>query len=327
MTERRVAAGIYRTPSGWRFYVRVAGQLYARRLPATTPLQEVKDARAALRLELRGTPAARGSLAADVAKYLTIVAAMPTWRERRRHLEWWVRWLGPQRRRATITPGEIQAGLGALVVDGYAPQTVAHFRTALRHLWHVLDGRHATNPVRATVAPRPPAPGDRALTPAIVTAILGEFRRTSKTYARLAVMATTGLPQKQLMALTPTHVDLAARRLRRPGRAHGRRRLGAVLDLRDARPMAGRLRAGAREGSPRAAVPPVRPPALLGHDDLPAHARPGDDPASPWPRQPVDDPTVRARRRRRGRCRRCGESQSPELPRQFPPRREVLTRP
>jgi integrase len=69
-----------------------------------------------------------------------------------------------------------------------------HRRTALLHLYRVLDGKSAFNPVR-----------DVPL--ATVRKILGELRDT-KTRARLAVLAFTAMRRSELVRMKATDVDL-----------------------------------------------------------------------------------------------------------------------
>lgn len=209
-TERRVERGIFETATGWRIYVKHLGVLHAKRLPATWSLVKVRKARedfaAALRRE-HGAKQKRspGTLAEDIDRYLAAVASMPSIRTRRYDLGLWRAIFGA-RRRHTITRPEIDAVLHRWINDGTASATVRHRRSALMHLWHNLDGRDAPNPVRGSFAPADSEIEPRGLPYGLVTAILRRMR-PSKTRARLAVIAWTGLAHSQVMRLRPEDVD------------------------------------------------------------------------------------------------------------------------
>lgn len=211
--EVRVERGIYRSASGtWRVYVRVAGQLVPRRYPADWPLTKVRRARAALDIELRKeaeAPAQReradpGTFAEDAARYLKAVRSMTTYKERVFHIGLWVEAFGP-RQRDTIQPIEIDQVLEAWLADGYAGSTVRKRRTALMHLWSKLDGKGAPNPVRSSTLPDEAEAERRGLPFSMIRVIL-RLLRPSKTRARLAMMAFTGLAPRQIAGLRPGDV-------------------------------------------------------------------------------------------------------------------------
>lgn len=145
------------------------------------------------------------TFAEDVATYLAQVQTMPTYRWRSDDLDRWLAVLGRSRSRASITSSVIRAQLERWRADGYAASTVNHRRTALMHLWTVLDGKSAPNPARDvprySTDPAPPA----ALSPAAVRALLAAMPE-SQTKARLLVMAWTGWPQAQLTRLEPADI-------------------------------------------------------------------------------------------------------------------------
>lgn len=157
-------------------------------------------------LELDGQ-AAR-TLRDEIRDYLAQVQTMPTLRHRRDDLALWQKAFGPERPRKSITAGEIRAQLETWRAAGYAANTVNHRRTALMHLWSVLDGKTAPNPARDV--PRYPddsqAAPPRALS-ATAIALLLHFMRDSLTKARLCLMASTGWPQAQIMKLEPADIQ------------------------------------------------------------------------------------------------------------------------
>lgn len=203
MTARKKKRpGIRRKGNRWEVEVRVLGTLHSRTFPLDTPDQVMQ----AWRESQRVSPLPAGSFAEDVQRYLLTVQHMPTFHERKYHLQQWQTALGAHRSRSTITTTEINQVLSAWKAAGKSNTTVRHYRTALLHLYHRLDGPQAYNPVRASWRPQDPPPAARAIAPTLLRRILKAIQGP-KTKARLWVMATTGIPQTQLMALTPESVD------------------------------------------------------------------------------------------------------------------------
>jgi integrase len=208
--------------------------------------------------------AAAGTFAADARTYLAAVAAMPDIKRRRKDIALWIAEFG-ERRRHSITAAEIRAvrdrwltvgpkhvyrkatrdrpGRWEPVATPLAGSTVNHRLRALSNLWTVLDGRRAPNPVRevpeADETPAAPRAIDYATIARILAALpdraragRGEKRGTvSLTKLRLRVMAYTGLPPAQLMALTPAHVDLEGATLLVDERSKGKGVAAARLPL------------------------------------------------------------------------------------------------
>src|ERR1044071_9080044 len=98
MTGRPLPPGIERTRTGYRAYVCVTQDhdrhRRSKRFPADTPIETMTDWRrdtdAQLRSAWRGgdVPLGVGFLA-DADRYLAAVQAMPTYTERRRHIQQW----------------------------------------------------------------------------------------------------------------------------------------------------------------------------------------------------------------------------------------------
>lgn len=205
--------------------VRVRGQLHTKTFPLDTSI----DAIQAWRRSQRIAPITTGTLASDIELYATTIQHMPSKAERLKHLEWWANTLGPTRPRSTITTQDVNAALSALA-KAKAPTTVRHYRTALLHLYHRLDGHSAANPVKASWRPADPPPLPRAIPPATVRAIL-KAMQGPKTKARLWLMASTGLPHTQLMQLTPQSIDWEHNRVFIPARKKGKGAAGRWLPL------------------------------------------------------------------------------------------------
>lgn len=213
------AAGITRTPIGFRAFVRVhpgAGGLKSKRFPKTATLTEMKNWREAQRVSHRAAPKApvvKGTLAADIQRYLKLVATMPSLKDRTRDLEDWRRAFG-SKPRGNLTQQDYQQQLQEWRLHGkdghaLAASTVNHRRTALMHLYTTLDGRGASNPLKDIVAFEEPPPEPRDLGLAVVKAILKAMPR-SKTRARVKVLAWTGIRgASELGKMKPEHVNVS----------------------------------------------------------------------------------------------------------------------
>jgi len=208
------------------------------------------------RLAQRAAPSA-GSFEADVAEYLTRIAAMPTRDQVAYHLNLWLDALGRTRARSTITPAEIDAVMQGwlstpIIVppgqkNGPRPRSasglltvssVAKRRAHLRAMFYRLDGKHAPNPVRGTALPPTPAPAPKGRPYGLILQILARMAphrwrkggpQPSHSLLRAALMAYTGLPPALIKEIQPTDIDWRAGTLlvsaRRKGRGVGARLL------------------------------------------------------------------------------------------------------
>jgi integrase len=242
--RRRVGKGIYADKYGLAATVKVRGQQREKRFPRDTSIKTIKnwqgDTKAALR-KLR-PKIGRGTLAADVERYLAGRTQMPTYDERVAHLALWCTEFGP-RNRHTIETLEIDTVLSRWLDAGLRPSTVRNRRTALQALWTGLDGKAAPNPVREALMPVLAEPEARAVPYTTIHKILaampdvgqgkaGESRDDqSKTKARLAVIAYTGLPHALVKKLTPEAIDWRAKTVAVPARKKGKGAAGRILPL------------------------------------------------------------------------------------------------
>lgn len=245
--------GIYKHGAGWRAVVSCGSKApqVTRHFPADTPFSEMqdwrKDEQAKWRLA-RGRNIRRPFLA-DTKRYLDAISALPTIKERRRHLALWAEVFG-HLRRDQITPVMIRAQRDRWLREPratgqppLAPGTVNRRLRALSNLFTVLDGPKADNPVRHVEEAHEPEPLAKDLDydtihrildeiPDLGQCVKGESRSdVNLTKIRLTILAYTGLPASQLMRLTPEDVDLDAATMRLPARRKGAGQRGVLLPL------------------------------------------------------------------------------------------------
>jgi integrase len=228
--------GVRRHGLGWQAFVRVNGDFYAKSFPLDTSPREMDLWRSEKRLRVLGriapTEIEGETFAHDAKRYLDSVTTMPTFKERKRDIGLWLTKLGRTRTRQSITSVEIRT-----VLEGWRRErsavTCNHRRSALMHLWSVLDGKSAPNPVKDVPRYRddsqdaPP----RILSLPAIRALL-KAMQPSKTKCRLELMAWTGWPPAQIRRLTPEDVDTVNHRVflrpRRKGKGVGGRWLSVL---------------------------------------------------------------------------------------------------
>ena len=221
--RKRIGRCVYEDAHGIAAVAHFRQATEEKRFPHGTDRDIIKqwqdETRAALRKQLGDRPT-RGTLAGDAPYYLGIVGHMKGIVERTRHITEWVARLG-QRDRHRITPPEIRAALETWRVERHlSASSLNHRRTALQHLYSVLDGKGERNPVRSVPRYREPDALPRGLPWATIRSILREMP-PSVTRLRVALIATTGLPHATLGRLVAADVDCDARTYARPGRQKG----------------------------------------------------------------------------------------------------------
>jgi integrase len=207
-TRKRIGKGIYRDQWGLAATVKVRGQQREKRFAADASLKTIKAWQGETRVSLRKLaplPVTQGTLSADVADYLERVKAMPTYEERARHLGIWLDALGRQTFRAAVTAGDIRIILHGWRDAGLGPATCNKRRTALMHVWTVLDGKGARNPVRDVPKFRPPDPLPRGRDYGALRRAL-DLMADCKTKARLLVMFWTGMRPAEVMRAQPEDI-------------------------------------------------------------------------------------------------------------------------
>lgn len=227
---KRVATGIYRTSTGFRAFVRVShgsSGLKTKTYPPDTGLTVMKQWRESQRVKAREQKkpdAKAGTLADDIARYLSQIAAMPSLSDRTRDLEAWRAVFGDMKREditKEMIGGQLQAWrahgpkllympkvkIRRRVAAGLSASACNHRRTALLHLWTILDGKEAPNPVKAVPPFKEPAPEPRARDLALLTAAISRLRNEKqRTIAR--VLLWTGIRgNSELTPMKPEHVN------------------------------------------------------------------------------------------------------------------------
>jgi integrase len=215
--------GIRKTRYGWEVYVRVKGQFASKQFPLDTDLEDLRrwrDERVARRkFKIPDPVVAKDTFAHDCQRYLAAVAGMPTYKDRARRILFWRDELGPDRARSEITAAEIRAVLERQRTAKRAPGTLNLLRTALMHLYRVLDGKAATNPVRDVPRYREIPPPLKL--PTVQQATKAIRRLRGKGRYRLRVMLWTGWPPAQVMKLTAGDIDWQQQIARVSGRQKG----------------------------------------------------------------------------------------------------------
>lgn len=218
------------TTSGTLAHIRIAGVLHRRHFKKGTDPIKIKQWLLVTEMKYRGAAAKpTGRFEDDAAAYLASVQAMPTFTQRKQHIDAWTAVFQGQMR-YLITSGEIRAQLHRWKASGLAAATVNKRRTALMHLYAVLDGKAERNPVKDAPKFAEPAPAPRGLPYAKLKALFAAME-SSKSKARLMVVAYTGIPPGQVQQLTPGDVDLTAGTVAVPGRRKGAGTKGRIVPL------------------------------------------------------------------------------------------------
>jgi site-specific recombinase XerC len=239
-----------KTGSGTLAHIRIDGVLYRKHFRKGTDPVLIKQWLLATELRYRGKRTRRSGRFDDDAKiYLQTVTAMPSYADRKTHITEWIAIFGSQYRH-TITPAQIAAQLSRWRTE---PRTVSYTRrgtsetshetrvtlsassvnkrrTALMHLFTVLDGKSAPNPVKDVPKYREPDAVARGL-PYVAIAKLWTHFRDTPTRARLQMMAYVGLTHRQIATLTRDHIDTTAKTIQVPGRAKGHGSKASVRPL------------------------------------------------------------------------------------------------
>jgi integrase len=208
----KVAVGVFRDAHGLRAFQRTKARgLRTKRfkgdeVAAAKQWRKDEQARAQLGIQPAERRTGSDTLAVDATAYLAAVAGMPSYADRARDIAAWCAELGA-RPRQTITAVDVRQCLERWRKDqAYAGSTLNHRRTALMHLYRVLDGKGAQNPVADV--PKYPEHEHAALvhTPADITRALAMVK-DAKCRRILSVSAWTGWPYATICRLQPADLS------------------------------------------------------------------------------------------------------------------------
>lgn len=173
----------------------------------------------------------RGTLAADVPEYFRTVTLSPQrLQEREAIFKWWVARFGDVPRGA-LDPVKLRQALNTLrhpvTKDPAAASTKNKYRGALSHLFTVLDGKAAVNPMRDVPQDKEPPAERRDQSYAFIQVLLakmkdrGPDKQLSRAKAYFAVRAYCPVTQAQLVFIKPSDVHWDTSELSTPGRHKG----------------------------------------------------------------------------------------------------------
>lgn len=204
MNDKRLDTSIWQTPYGYRIVMRINGVLHRVRFPPTYTLKKLQEWRDD-HLRLHKKTKTRGTFSADMVDYLNAVKAMPSIEDRTREIGAWEPAFG-KLPRWKITPALIRTQLHAWKDAGAAASTCNHRRTALGHLFSVLDGKAQYNPVREVPPFKEPPATRRGVELHVALSAIRRVRGVTRT--RLLILLWTGMRPSELMRVTAEQVDL-----------------------------------------------------------------------------------------------------------------------
>lgn len=216
MTRRRtrIAEGVYTDQYGLSAVVKCGGVQREKRFPPDTPLDELKSWRIQTRAELddardeRMPAATRGTLTADILRFLKTKQHLSSYLSNRCHLTAWCARFGDRRRRS-LKRDELDQQIQAWQVEGFAPNTIRQRCFLLRACWRFCDGRRARCPVDDVQIPRMPAPRPVAVPITTIQKVARRLKAAGleQDFARFLVRATTGQRPSQIMRTEPGDLD------------------------------------------------------------------------------------------------------------------------
>jgi len=224
-TRTTIVPCIYQDNHGYEMIVSRNGRTFRKRYPRTKTVGWLKNElqRQIEKLARKGPRNGVGALAGDVNLYLR---TLPEGRAKADREQWLTAWttLG-HLSRDQITPQMVRETMAGWRVGDKekdrAPgaSTMNHRRHALRALYKALDGEDAPTPcdnIKRAVERRE----IRVVPRGVALAIIRQMH-TSKSAARIKILARTGLPHAQIGRLKPEDVDLDARVMRVTPRRKG----------------------------------------------------------------------------------------------------------
>ena len=219
--RKKLARNIYEDKSGRAAVVSVGEWCREKRFPPHTPLEIIRQWIEATRKRLRGCAqavAVRGTLAAEVDRYLALVRHLVGWVSLRAELRAWVV-LYPTLMRHQMTAVHVLDARNTWLAAGLKPKTVNNRVAALNRLWHLLDGRRASSPCDDLPALHVHKTPPVSIAAAVVVTVYEQLRarerlgliRDEKTRARFMVYASTGKRPSEIMRAETSDVDMVRR--------------------------------------------------------------------------------------------------------------------
>jgi integrase len=219
--RRRVTRGIYLDRFGYEAHVCVRGQRSSKRFPSTQDVKTIKQWRREEedRLGLAVKPKdARGTLAADVNRYIALIKPLKSWREIRSHLRAWIA-LHPHTPRWRLTAEDVRTARSLWRRLHVSPKTVNHRVAALARLYRVLDGKRAATPCGEIEMLEVPSEPPKPVPAAVIRKVLAKLeqrehtdkRTNAKKRARFMVLASCGVRPSEMMRAQPGDVELKKR--------------------------------------------------------------------------------------------------------------------
>jgi integrase len=196
--------GVREDKYGFRAYVKVGSIQREKRFPPGTAAKDMQDWRRRTWAELdltREQSSPAGSLAHTIDRYEKLVASMTTFEERKRHLTLWADALGRHLPFAQITPERIREVLQQWR-QVHSGATCNKRRTALMHLFTVINGKGGRNPVRDVPRFTVADPLPRGRDPHEIDAAL-RARVKSRMRATCRVLLWTGMRPAELARAEP----------------------------------------------------------------------------------------------------------------------------
>jgi integrase len=202
-----------------RATVKVAGVQHEQRFVSGTPKRVITAWKIRERAKLQARHPqpekhrAPGTLRAAASRYYPLIRHLADWVTRRSEIRAWLEKLGDTHRHA-IGREDILRIRGEWCEAGISPKTINNRVTALRNLYHVLDGSDLPTPCDGlkplTTVKVPP----QIVTPDVVNRVILMLHTKpggAQDRARLMVLATTGKRPIELMRAQPGDVDLRRR--------------------------------------------------------------------------------------------------------------------
>jgi integrase len=220
-SRHAIARGIYKDSSGYEVRVVVGGHAYSDRMPKDSSLDELRARLAQLKARgLTETPKAEhGTLQADSRRYLKLIQHLESWKDREAHLSAWCARIGHVYRHR-ITHADVLAARVAWLND-FAPKTINHRVSTLRHLYRTLDGKNAPTPCDDITPLEVPKTPIQRISNELIMDIDRKLQAmegrtagrpmSSKTRARFRVFVSTGKRPIEIMRAVPGDVNLDQR--------------------------------------------------------------------------------------------------------------------